>query len=318
MKKMISIITPCFNEEKNVENIYQEVKNVMKNLPEYNYEHIFIDNSSEDRTVEILKKIAKKDKNVKIILNARNFGTVRSPYYGLLQSNGDAGIIISADSQEPPELIEKFIRIWEKGYKIVAGVKRKSEGSIFFSLIRKTYYNFLNRLSEIKLIENFMGFGLYDKKVINILRELDDPYPYLRGLICEIGFKVAKVPYLQKSRQRGITKNNFYTLYDMAMLGVTNHSKVPLRLATMFGFLTSIFSFLLGLLYFVNKLLNWDSFELGLAPLIIGVFFFFSINLFFLGILGEYIGAIQTQILKRPLVVEKERINFKETYRKIT
>jgi len=309
-KKLISIVTPCYNEEENVEEIYLRVKQIMNRFYDYNYEHIFIDNCSKDKTVGILKKIAKKDKNIKIIVNARNFGTVRSPYYGLLQSKGDATVIISADLQEPPELIEKFIEIWEKGYKIVAGIKRDSEENMFLFFIRRAYYNVLCKLSEVRLINNFMGFGLYDKKIIEILREIDDPYPYLRGLISEIGFKIARVPYIQKTRKKGITKNNFYTLYDMAMLGITNHSKIPLRLATMFGFLASIFSFLIGIVYFVYKLINWENFELGIAPLVIGVFLFFSINLFFLGILGEYIGAIHTQVLKRPLIIEKERINF--------
>jgi len=315
-KKLISIVTPCYNEEENVEQIYLRVKGVMNNFYNYNYEHIFIDNCSKDRTVEILKKIAEKDKNVKIILNTRNFGHIRSPYYALLQSNGDAAVMIAADLQEPPEAIERFIELWERGYKIVVGVKNKSEENAVLFLIRKVYYNLINKLSEIKLIKNFTGFGLYDKRVVDILRELNDPYPYFRGLVCDIGFKVAKVCYIQKSRKRGITKNNFYTLYDIAMLGITNHSKIPLRLATMFGFLFSIISFLTGIAYFIYKLIYWKSFELGIAPLVVGVFFFFSINLFFLGILGEYIGAIHTQILKRPLVIEKERINFNEKLHK--
>jgi glycosyltransferase involved in cell wall biosynthesis len=316
-KKLISIVTPCYNEEENVEQIYLRVKGVMNNFYNYNYEHIFIDNCSKDRTVEILKKIAEKDKNVKIILNTRNFGHIRSPYYALLQSNGDAAVMIAADLQEPPEAIERFIELWERGYKIVVGVKNKSEENAVLFLIRKVYYNLINKLSEIKLIKNFTGFGLYDKRVVDILRELNDPYPYFRGLVCDIGFKIAKVYYFQKARKRGITKNNFYTLYDIAMLGITNHSKIPLRLATMFGFLFSIISFLTGIAYFIYKLIYWKSFELGIAPLVVGVFFFFSINLFFLGILGEYIGAIHTRILKRPLVIEKERINFDKKYIKL-
>lgn len=313
-KKLISVITPCYNEEENVEHIYSRIKAVMANFHNYNYEHIFIDNCSEDRTVEILKRIAEKDKNVKIIVNARNFGHIRSPYHALLQSNGDAAVMIAADLQEPPELISKFIEIWERGYKIVVGVKNKTEENLIFSLIRRFYYNLLNRLSEVRLIKNFMGFGLYDKRVVDVLRQIDDPYPYFRGLICDIGFKIAKVPYVQQTRKRGITKNNFYTLYDTAMLGITNYSKIPLRLATMFGFLFSIFSFLIGIIYLIYKLVYWDNFQLGMAPLVIGIFLFFSINLFFLGIIGEYIGAIHTQVLKRPLVIEKERINFKEKY----
>lgn len=310
MKKLISIITPTYNEEENVRFIYIKIKEIMSNYEKYNYEHIFIDNASKDMTVEILKEIAKRDKHVKIIVNTRNFGTVRSPYYGLLQSGGDAAVIISADFQEPPELIPKFIEKWEHGFKIVAGIKYKSQENFASFLMRKIYYNLINKLSDIKLIKNFMGFGLYDKKVIEILKQIDEPYPYLRGLVCDIGFRVAKIPYLQRARRRGVTKNNFYTLYDTAMLGITNHSKIPLRLAIMIGFLSSIISLIIAAIYFIYKIIFWESFSLGIAPLIIGLFFFFSINLIFLGILGEYIGAIHTQILKRPLVIEKERINF--------
>ena len=301
---------PTYNEEENVELLYIKIKKIMSIYKQYNYEHIFIDNASEDRTVDILKKIAEKDKNVKILVNTRNFGQIRSPFYALLQSKGDAAITLGADFQEPPELIPKLIEKWEQGFKIVVGVKIKSKEDLTMFLIKKFYYNLINRLSDIKLIKNFTGYGLYDRKVIEVLRNLDDPYPYFRGLVCEVGFKIAKVPYLQEERKRGITKNNFYTLYDMAMLGITNHSKIPLRLAIMFGFLSSVVSLIIALVYFIYKIIFWESFSLGIAPLIIGLFFFFSINLLFLGILGEYIGAIHTQVLKRPLVIEKERINF--------
>jgi glycosyltransferase involved in cell wall biosynthesis len=310
VKKKISLVTPCYNEEDNALTIYTAVKKVMLAKPEYDYEHIFIDNNSNDKTVTILKKIAAEDKNVKIIVNVRNFGHIRSPYYGLLQSSGDATILIVADMQDPPDLINDFIAQWEQGYKVVVGVKNESKESFLMFAIRKSFYNLINRLSDTKLIKNYTGFGLYDKQVIDILRTIDDPYPYFRGLICDIGFEIVKIPYVQPQRFRGITKNNFYTLYDIAMLGITNHSKVPLRLATMVGFVASLFSLLVALVYFVYKLLYWESFTLGSAPLIIGVFLFSAVQLMFIGIIGEYVGSIHTQVLKRPLVIEKERINF--------
>ncbi len=311
-KKLISIVTPCYNEELNIEAIYTQVKNVFDELQNYDYEHIFIDNHSTDKTVELLKMIAEKDTNVKIIVNARNFGHIRSPYHALLQSSGDATILIVADLQDPPMLIKDFIAKWEEGFKIVIGVKNQSEESAVMFRVRKIYYNIINKLSETELIKNYTGFGLYDKIVIDILKKIDDPYPYFRGLICDIGFDIYRISYTQPARKRGITKNNFYTLYDIAILGITNHSKVPLRLATMIGFLMAIISFLVALIYFIYKLVFWNEFTVGLAPLVIGLFFFASIQLFFIGIIGEYIGSIHTQVLKRPLVTEKERINFKD------
>lgn len=308
--KHISIMTPCYNEEENVREVYRQVKDVFAGLSGYTYEHIFIDNASKDKTVLILKEIAKEDKNVKIIVNARNFGHIRSPFHALLLANGDAVISIVADLQDPPPMIVDFIKKWEEGYKIVVGVKKQSEESPIMFRIRKGYYKFIGKLSEIEMIKDFTGFGLYDKKVIEILREINDPYPYFRGLIAEIGFEAAKIEYTQPARKWGITKNNFYTLYDMAMLGLTNHSKVPLRLATMLGFAMSLLSLLVAFGYFIYKLVFWESFTLGVAPIVIGLFFFSSVQLFFLGIVGEYIGSIYTQVLKRPLVIEKERINF--------
>ncbi|MNM44853.1 putative glycosyltransferase CsbB [compost metagenome] len=310
MKKTISIVTPCFNEEENVDELYKQVKNVMKELPQYNYEHIFIDNASKDQTVTILKSIAKNDSNVKVIVNARNFGHIRSPYHALLQAEGEAVILLVADLQDPPYMIKDFVMKWEEGYKVVLGVKTQSHESPAMFAIRKMYYNFINRVSEIELTKNNTGFGLYDSQIIKILREIDDPYPYFRGLISDIGFESYKIEYIQPVRKRGITKNNFYTLYDIAMLGITNHSKIPLRLAAMLGFLMSALSLLVGLVYLVAKLLFWNKFSLGTAPLISGLFLFSSVQLFFIGIIGEYIGSIHTQVLKRPLVIEKERINF--------
>ena len=308
--KQISVVTACFNEEENVKELYEQVKTVFVDLPQYEYEHIFIDNASKDRTVAILKEIAQKDRRVKIIVNTRNFGHIRSPFHALMQAKGDAAIFIVADLQDPPDMIKEFIRKWEEGYKIVIGVKTQSEESQIFFAIRKAYYNLVGRLSEIALIKNFTGFGLYDRQVIEILRSIEDPYPYFRGLICDIGFDRAVIEYVQPTRKRGFTKNNFYTLYDMAMLGITNHSKVPLRLATMTGFIVALMSLLTALVYFIYKLIFWDNFQVGMAPLVIGLFFFTSVQLFFIGVIGEYVGSIHTQVLKRPLVVEKERVNF--------
>ena len=310
MNKMISIVTACFNEEENIEEVYRQVKTVINSLDDYDYEHIFIDNASADSTVSKLKRIAMVDKNVKIIVNTRNFGHIRSPFHALMEAKGDAVISIVADLQDPPEMIVEFLRKWEEGYKVVAGVKEKSEESFLFFSVRRFYYSLVNRLSDTELIKNFTGFGLYDRAVIDTLRRLGDPYPYFRGLIADLGYECAKIEYKQPLRKRGSTKNNFYTLYDMAMLGITNHSKVPLRIATFAGFLVSMFSLLAGLFYLVFKLLFWESVMFGIAPLVIGLFFFSAVQLMFIGIIGEYIGSIHTQVLRRPLVIEKERINF--------
>ena len=307
--KLISIVTPCFNEEENVQELYDRIKNVMVGF-DYNYEHIFIDNASTDRTIELLRELGAQDKHVKVIVNTRNFGHIRSPYYGLLQAQGNAVIILASDLQDPPERISDFIQKWEEGYKIVIGVKTQSQEAGLFYFMRTMFYRVLRKLSDVELIEHFTGFGLYDQQVIEILRSLNDPYPYFRGLIAEIGFPIAHIDFIQPRRKRGITKNNFYTLYDMAMLGLTGYTKIPLRLATMIGFLTAGISFLVGLTYLIYKLIFWANFSVGLAPEVIGLFFLGSVQLIFLGILGEYIGAIYTQVQHRPLVIEKERINF--------
>lgn len=308
--KLISVVTPCYNEEENVQSLYEQIKAVFDQLGNYQYEHIFIDNASTDKTVALVKSIIEQDKNVKLIVNVRNFGHIRSPYYGLLQARGEAVISMASDLQDPPAMIKDFLQKWEQGYKIVVGVKPQSEESALMFAVRKSYYHIVTKISDVQLIKNFTGFGLYDQAVVEILRQIDDPYPYFRGLISEIGFEVAQIPYLQPSRKRGISKNNFYTLYDMAMLGITSHSKVPLRLATMTGFLLSGLSFFAVILFFMLKLMFWDAIPMGIAPLAISLFFFASVQLFFIGLLGEYIGAIHTQVLKRPLVTEKERINF--------
>lgn len=308
--KLITIVTACYNEEENINAVYEQVKAVFETLPQYRYEHLFIDNASQDKTVEILKTIAKDDKNVKIIVNARNFGHIRSPSYALLQAKGDAVISIVADLQDPPEMIKAFLQKWEEGYRIVIGVKAKTNESKWFAAIRKFYYQLIARISEAPLVKDFTGFGLYDQSVIQILRELDDPYPYFRGLIAEIGFEIARIPYEQPPRKEGKTKNNFYTLFDMAMLGITSHSKVPIRMMTISGFILSSISFSMAVVFLLLKLIFWKYFTVGIAPMLIGLFFFSSVQLFFIGMLGEYIAAIHTQVLKRPLVIEKERVNF--------
>jgi len=308
--KSISILTPCFNEEANVEEVYRRVRAVMAGLGRYRYEHLFIDNCSTDRTVEILKRIAADDANVKIIVNARNFGHIRSPMHALHQTRGDAVIGIVADMQDPPELIPDLVREWEKGYAMVLAIKNSSEENRLMFWIRKKYYRLINRLSSIETFENFTGFGLFDRRVVEIVKSLDDPYPYFRGMLAEIGLPHAEVFYDQPARKRGFTKNNFYTLYDTGMLGIVNLSKVPLRIVTFSGFVCAAVCILVALSYLVYKLLFWNRFSVGVAPLVIGIFFFISVQLISVGILGEYIGAIHTQVQKRPLVVERERVNF--------
>ena len=308
--KKISVVSACYNEEDNVGELYNRLKNILNNLEDYAHEIIFIDNDSSDRTVEILKQFSSNDNKLKIIVNARNFGHLRSPHHALLEATGDAVIYIAADLQDPPELIEDFIRKWEEGFKIVAGVKTKSKESKLIFATRRFFYRMLNRLSENKQIENFTGFGLYDRKIIDIIRNIEDPYPYFRGIVSEVGYDVTIIEYIQQKRVKGISKNNLYTLFDLAMLGIINNSKVPLRMAIFVGMVSSLICFFVGLTYLVYKILFWNNFQPGVAPLVIGVFFFFSIQLIFIGILGEYIGAIYTQVRKRPLVVEKERINF--------
>lgn len=313
MKKKISIVTPCYNEEPNVEELYLQVRAQFDKLSHmYDYEHIFIDNASTDNTVAELKKLAAKDRNVKIIVNAMNFGHIRSPFYGLCQATGDAALLMVADLQDPPELIPQFLEQWESGRRVVIGIKNKSKENPIMYGLRTMFYKMIKKISETRQIENFTGFGLYDKTFIQLLRSIDDPYPYMRGLVAEYGGELGEVYYTQPKRLHGKTHNNFYTLYDMAMLGFVNHSKVPLRMASFIGFLCSAVSLLVAFVYFLYKLFYWDSFQVGQAPLVIGMFFFASIQLFFLGIVGEYVGSILTQVRRRPLVIEKERVNFDE------
>jgi glycosyltransferase involved in cell wall biosynthesis len=308
--KTISIVSGCFNEADNIEEFLARVRAVMIKLPQYQYEIILIDNASTDMTPHILRRLAAADSRLKVILNARNFGHIRSPYYALLQAKGDAAVALASDLQDPPELIPEFIAKWEEGYKAVAGIKAKSDENGIFFRVRKGYYWLIHRLADLDIIQNFTGFGLYDKQIIDYCRNLNEPYPYFRGIISEIGLPTAQILFTQPTRKRGITKSNFYILYDMAMLGIINHSKVPLRLAAMMGFTMSFLSLLVGFGYFLYKLLYWKELTVGIAPIIIGLCLLSSVQLFFIGIVGEYIGAIHTQVLNRPLVVEKERINF--------
>jgi len=310
MTKLISVVTPCYNEEDNVEELCRRVRDVMSALP-YGYEHICIDNCSTDSTVDRLRKIAQGDPRLKIIVNARNFGHIRSPFYALLQAEGDAAVLIAADLQDPPEMIRDFVAKWELGFKTVLAVKPESEESVLMFRLRKVYYRTVSRISEVPLVQNATGAGLFDRALLDVLRTLDDPYPYFRGLVCEIGFPIATVPFKQPRRVRGVTKNNFYTLYDIAMLGITNHSKVPLRLLTMGGFALAALSALTAFGFLLAKLIFWNSFQLGIAPVLIGVFFFGAIQMLSVGILGEYIGSMHTKVRNLPLVVEAERINFK-------
>lgn len=306
----ISVVAPCYNEEDNVDELHRRVSAVLAGFPQHELELLFIDNASSDGTSERLRALAARDRRVKVILNARNFGHIRSPMHAILQAAGDAVIPMASDLQDPPEMLVAFLEGWERGYKKVVAVKPVSrENRVAFAL-RKVFYGTLNHISEIPLIENFTGFGLYDRSVIDYIRHLDDPYPYFRGLVSEVGFDTLIVEFEQPRRLRGVTKNNFYTLYDIAMLGITNHSKLPLRIATIGGFVMSALSLFTAFVYFVYKLVRWDEFAVGQAPLVIGLFFLFGVQMFFIGLLGEYVLAIHRHVLHRPLVVEKERINF--------
>jgi len=309
--KLISVVTGSFNEEENVTELYERVcRTFAERLPAYAFELIFIDNASTDATVEVLKRLAGQDRRVKVIVNNRNFGHIRSGYHAFLQAGGDAVIVMASDLQDPPEMIPDFVKKWEEGYKIVLAQKTESHESPLFFVVRKTYYNIINRLSEIELVKNATGFGLYDRRVVEDIRQVADPYPYFRGLICDLGYQRALLPFTQPARTRGFSKNNFYTLWDMAMLGLTNHSKVPLRLAIFAGCGVGAVSFLVALVYLIYKLLFWSNFQVGTAPLVIGMFFIGAVQLVFIGLLGGYIGAIHTQVLRRPPVIERERINF--------
>ena len=307
--KKISIVTPTFNEEENIKRLCSEIKVEVESL-NYDYEHIIIDNSSSDKTIDILREIAAKDKNVKIIINSRNYGHIKSPFYGVMQANGDACILMVSDFQEPIYLISKYIKKWENGAKIVLGQKNISEENNFIFSLRKLFYTLLNKISETELSINTTGTGLFDKEVIDRLKKINDPYPYFRGLISEVGFDIETIKFDQPLRKLGKTKNNFFTLYDLAMLGVVKHSRMPLRIMTLLGFISSFGCLFVAIIYLILKLIFWNSFELGSAPTIIGIFTISSIQIMLLGLLGEYIGVILMHQRNMPLVIEKERINF--------
>lgn len=309
--KKISIMVPTYNEEENVELMYEALKNVFeKELKSYQYEILFIDNKSKDKTRELIRKICKKDKNVKAIFNAQNFGQFNSPYYGLISTTGDCTISLACDFQDPVEMIPKFVKEWENGYKIVIGIKTKSkEGKVMYFL-RSLYYKLIKKFSEVEQIEHFTGFGLYDKDFIQVLKDLDDPNPYLRGIVSELGYERKEIPFVQPKRERGKSSNNWYRLYDAAMLGITSYTKVGLRAATILGFIIAFLSIVVAIVYLILKLCMWNTFEAGMAPLLIGVFLLGGIQIFFIGFLGEYILSINQRMMHRPLVVVEEKINF--------
>lgn len=306
----VTVLTPCYNEEENVRPLYEAVCKIFAAEPGYAHRHLFIDNCSTDGTAKALRALAAEDPRVQVILNSRNFGHIRSGTHALLQATGDAVVCMAADFQDPPDLIPRFLRQWEAGFKVVLGTKESADESGLMYAVRSFYYRLVARMSSVELPRHVTGFGLYDRKFLDVFKRIDDPYPYFRGLVADIGFPIAKVPYRQPLRKFGVTKSNFYVLYDLAMLGITNHSKVPLRLMTMGGFVLSFLSLLMAFGYFVAKLVFWDWLPTGIAPILLSGFFFSSVQLFFLGILGEYIGAIHTQVQKRPLVIEADRLNF--------
>ncbi len=309
-RKLISLMSPCFNEADNIDELYRRVSAVMDGLPQYDFEFLLIDNASTDGTLEKLRAIAARDPRVHVIVNTRNFGHLRSPYWGFLQTQGDATIVLVSDLQDPPELIPKFITAWEQGYKIALAIKPVSNTNPLMHWLRKLYYRVLDKISDVNIVKDATGFGLYDRVVLDQLRKIADPNPFVRGLICELGYPIKTIPFDQPRRQRGISKNNFYTLYDLAMLGIVSHSVVPIRLAAMAGFLIGLLSILVALVFLILKLALWDRFPIGIAPIVIGMFFMFGLVMLFIGILGEYIASIHTYVRNRPVVVERERINF--------
>jgi dolichol-phosphate mannosyltransferase len=309
-KKLISIVTPTYNEIENIDELLSRVRLAIDTESHYDFEILVIDNCSVDGTQERLRELAKEDHRVKVILNARNFGHIRSPYYGILQSKGDATIYLASDLQDPPEMIPELLRGWEVGYKLVMAIKPVSKSTPVMHYLRKTYYRFIDRISDVDIIKDSTGFGLYDKVVLDSLRKIADPYPFLRGLICELGYEVKEIPFIQQRRLGGITKNNFYTLFDIAMLGIVSHSKLPIRIASFAGIILGILSIVIAFIFLILKIIFWNSFPIGSAPTVIGLFFLFGVQLFFIGILGEYIASIHSYVQNRPVVVEKERINF--------
>lgn len=309
--KKISIMIPCYNEEENVVPISEAVvRELTDSLPEYDYEILFIDNDSKDNTRPLLREICKKNPKIKAIFNVKNFGQFNSPYYGMLQTTGDCTICMCCDFQDPVEMIPKLVHEWENGYKIVCAIKTTSKENKIMRFLRTCYYKLIRKMSDVEQIEHFTGFGLYDKSFIEVLRNLKDPSPFLRGIVAELGYRRKDIPYEQAKRRAGKTHNNFYTLYDAAMLSFTSYTKIGLRLATFCGVGVGIVSFLVGMVYLILKLIMWDNFPMGMAPVLIGMCFLGSVQLFFIGLLGEYVLNINTRVMNRPLVIEEERLNF--------
>ena len=309
--KKISIMIPCYNEEENVVPISEAVvRELTDSLPEYDYEILFIDNDSKDNTRPLLREICKKNPKIKAIFNVKNFGQFNSPYYGMLQTTGDCTICMCCDFQDPVEMIPKLVHEWENGYKIVCAIKTTSKENKIMRFLRTCYYKLIRKMSDVEQIEHFTGFGLYDKSFIEVLRNLKDPSPFLRGIVAELGYRRKDIPYEQAKRRAGKTHNNFYTLYDAAMLSFTSYTKIGLRLATFCGVCVGIISFLVGMVYLILKLIMWDNFPMGMAPVLIGMCFLGSVQLFFIGLLGEYVLNINTRVMNRPLVIEEERLNF--------
>lgn len=309
--KTITVVIPTYNEEENIPLVYERVTKVFHNqLPSYSYEIQFIDNLSTDRSRMEIAALGEKDPHVRAIFNAKNFGFTRSTFYGLTQAEGNCAILLFADMQDPPEIIPQFVSEWEQGYKIVAGIKQQSKESPMMFFVRKCYYHVIHKISDIDHIEQFDGFGLYDVSFLNVLRQLDDPLPYLRGIVAELGYQRKDVPYVQETREHGKTSFNFLRLYDQAMLGITSYSKIVMRLATLIGACVASVSLLIALFTLFYKLIHWDSFPVGTAAISIGVFFFGAVQLFFIGLLGEYVLSINSRVLRRPLVIEEQRLNF--------
>lgn len=308
--KKISILIPCYNEEDNVEAISHAVINEILKLKKYDYEIVFIDNCSKDNTRKKLREICKLNKKIRAIFNAKNFGQNNSPYYGICQTTGDCTISMACDFQDPPEMIGKLIQKWEEGYMVVSAIKTESKENKIVRMLRTMYYKMLQKFSDVEMIEHFTGFGLYDKKFVDVMRSLDDPVPFLRGVVAEFGYNRAEVEFVQPRRRAGKTNNNFFTLYDIAMLSFTSYTKIGLRLASFVGYIVAFISFIVAVIYLVLKLVYWDSFSTGAAPMLISMCFIGSIQLIFMGIIGEYIINMNKRIIHRPLVIEEERINF--------
>lgn len=310
MTKLISIVTPTFNESENIEVLYGRLCEVWAELSNYDFELVVIDNASTDDTVKKLRKIALNDHRVKIIINNKNYGHIRSPYWGMLQASGSAVIFISSDLQDPPELIPRFINLWEEGWKVVMATKPTSKINSISHGLRKVYYKILNKISKIDIVENATGFGIYDRKIIELIRKIDDKNPYFKGLVCELGYKIKTVTYEQEKRLRGITKNNYYTLFDLAMTSFVSNSLVPIRIASLLGILIGIFSIIFAMIFLIIKLIWWSSIPFGMAPLVILISFLFGLIFIFIGLLGEYISFLMPYVKNRPIVIEEERINF--------